>query len=147
MNRRILQSAYSLLIFTVACFILSSASRAGEQPSSRGEHCNIHQNPCSMEIGDCTIILDITPKPVKAMEELIFTVTLEKNCSSGVPVIDLSMPGMIMGENKVILRKIGEGVYQGTGVIVRCPSGRKTWQAAVTIPEKGTAEFIFDVIY
>jgi hypothetical protein len=30
---------------------------------------------------------------------------------------------------------------------VRCPSGRRTWRATVTIPDVSQADFIFDAIY
>jgi len=54
---------------------------------------------------------------------------------------------MDMGPNRVELRPVKENVYEGQGVIVRCPSGRRTWKATVTLPESGKAEFVFDVIY
>ena len=46
-----------------------------------------------------------------------------------------------------MLQPVGELVYRGEGVIVRCPSGRRTWKAKVTIPDVGSVEFVFDVIY
>ena len=57
------------------------------------------------------------------------------------------MPGMKMGPNRVELKNTGNGAYEGRGVIVRCPSGRRTWFAHVTIPGTGEVKFIFDVIY
>ena len=147
MKHAISRTLWPFFLFAVVFLIPFSTPRAGEQPASFDEQCNIHQGSCSKEIGDCTITLNIAPKPVKAMEELTFTVTLRGNCSSGVPVIDLSMPGMVMGENKVLLKKVSDGVFQGTGVIVRCPSGRKTWQATIIVPDHGTVDFVFDVIY
>ncbi len=60
---------------------------------------------------------------------------------------DLGMPGMDMGPNQVDLKPTGNGVFKGQGIIVRCPSGRRTWSAKVTLPGCGMVEFIFDVIY
>jgi hypothetical protein len=57
------------------------------------------------------------------------------------------MPGMNMGLNRVELRAVKDSVYEGQGIIVRCPSGRRTWEATVTLPEAGQVEFVFDVIY
>ena len=54
---------------------------------------------------------------------------------------------MNMGPNRVILKSAGPGTYEGRGIIVRCPSGRKIWRATVKIPDIGQAEFIFNVIY
>ena len=93
------------------------------------------------------VILDISPKPVKAMQDLTFTVTLTGEKTTADPYIDLSMPGMHMGRNRVMLKPIGASVFRGTGIIVRCPSGSRTWKAKVTVPEIGSVEFIFDVIY
>ena len=81
------------------------------------------------------------------MADLGFTVILTGKKPSAPPFIDLGMPGMKMGPNQVILTADEKNVYQGKGIIVRCPSGRKTWQATVTVPDVGTAEFVFDVIY
>ena len=91
--------------------------------------------------------LDIEPKPVKAMQDLTFTVTFTNEKPVAAPYIDLGMPGMNMGRNRVILKPAGELIYRGEGVIVRCPSGRRTWKAKVTVPDAGSVEFVFDVIY
>ncbi len=66
---------------------------------------------------------------------------------TGSPIIDLSMPGMKMGKNKVKMKMIAKGVYQGTGIIVRCPSGKTIWQATINLSGIGSVNFIFDVIY
>jgi hypothetical protein len=52
-----------------------------------------------------------------------------------------------MGTNKVLLEDLGDGVFEGQGVIVRCMSGRRTWRARITLPDLGRADFIFDVVY
>jgi hypothetical protein len=91
--------------------------------------------------------LEITPRPVKAMQDLVFTVSISGNPPSKAPYIDLGMPGMKMGPNRVLLKRTDQGFYKGKGVIVRCPSGRRTWFADITIPGSGDVKFIFDVIY
>jgi len=109
--------------------------------------CDIQRGPCTQELAGMVVTLDILPRPVKAMKDLKFRVTV----SGGKPVraayIDLGMPGMDMGPNRVELRPVKDNVYEGQGVIVRCPSGGRTWKATVTLPESGKAEFVFDVIY
>ena len=67
--------------------------------------------------------------------------------SAQLPYIDLGMPGMNMGPNRVQLKPVGKDTYEGQGVIVKCPSDRRIWQARLTIPDVGQADFIFDVIY
>ena len=99
-------------------------------------------------VGDRRVTLEITPRPVKAMRDLIFTVTIDSPAEqSGQPYIDLNMPAMDMGRNRVALKPIGRGVFQGRGVIVRCISNLKTWQAKITFPDFGRAYFVFDVEY
>jgi len=93
-----------------------------------------------------TVTLDILPKPVKAMKDLKFQVTVSGAKRLRAAHIDLGMPGMDMGPNRVELRAVKDNVYEGEGVIVRCPSGRRTWKAVVVLPETGKVEFFFDVI-
>jgi hypothetical protein len=57
------------------------------------------------------------------------------------------MPGMKMGPNRIQLKSAGNDTYEGRGVIVKCPSGRRTWRATVTVPDFGQTDFVFDVIY
>jgi hypothetical protein len=98
---------------------------------------------------DCSITLEVDPKPVKAMTDLQFTIILSGTFYEEVKAayIDLGMPGMQMGPNRVMLQSVRPGVYEGHGIIVRCPSGRRIWQATVTVPDIGQAVFIFDVVY
>jgi hypothetical protein len=120
---------------------------AADPASGSLVNCEIQRGPCTQELAGMAVTLDILPRPVKAMKDLKFRVTV----SGGKPVraayIDLGMPGMDMGPNRVELRPVKDNVYEGQGVIVRCPSGRRTWKATVTLPESGKVEFVFDVIY
>jgi hypothetical protein len=81
------------------------------------------------------------------MRELTFTVTVAGEHTGGTPYIDLGMPGMNMGRNRVVLTPLGETTFRGEGIIVRCPSGSRTWTATVTLPGTGSVEFVFDVVY
>jgi hypothetical protein len=110
-------------------------------------NCDVHKGTCKQKLQETDIILDISPKPVKAMTDLNFTITLTGKQGVSEPFIDLGMPGMKMGPNRVLLKSNGKGVYSGTGTIVRCASGKKIWKATVTVPDMGFVEFIFDVIY
>ena len=112
-------------------------------------NCDLHAGPCTQSLSENTVTLEVTPRPVKALQNLSFRVTLlgGQLTSTKAPYIDLGMPGMNMGPNRVQLNSAGGNLYEGQGVIVKCPSGRRTWQATVTIPDAGQTEFIFDVIY
>ena len=130
--------------------ILVFFSTMGLQSVSASEsiiNCDAHKGVCSQASGNRTVSLEITPRPVTAMQDLIFKVSISGPPLSKIPYIDLGMPAMKMGPNRVLLKRIRRGHYEGKGVIVKCPSGRKTWYANVTIPESGEVKFIFDVIY
>ena len=107
---------------------------------------DIHAGPVVGFAGGQRVILDISPRPVRAMRELSFAVELPgTGGGGGAPRIDLGMPGMRMPPNRVDLRRGADGIYRGKGAIVRCGSGRKTWSAAVTVPGGARAVFTFDV--
>lgn len=127
--------------------IFISANISEETKAQNPINCNIHEGPCTLFLSGREVTLDILPKPVKAMKDLTFRVTLTDDKLSSLPYIDLDMPGMKMGPNGVVLKKVGEGIYEGVGVIIRCSSGRRTWKATVTFPDLGKARFIFNVIY
>jgi hypothetical protein len=98
--------------------------------------CDIQHGPCTRKSGDMTIIFDVLPKPVRTLSELHFLVTLKRNnapITDSTVALDLSMPGMYMGKNRPVLKHRGQGEYQGTGIITRCTSGQKIWQARVTV--------------
>ncbi len=112
-------------------------------------NCDLHKGACTQSLEGTSITLEVTPRPVKALQKLVFKVTLSEKTfqSTKTPYIDLGMPGMNMGPNRVQLKSTGSNSYEGEGVIVKCLSGRRTWQATVTIPDTGQTQFVFDVIY
>jgi hypothetical protein len=81
------------------------------------------------------------------MQDLVFKVKINGAAPSSNPHIDLGMPAMTMGPNRVALQPSGPGTFEGTGVIVRCKSGKRSWFANVVVPDTGEVKFIFDVIY
>lgn len=116
-----------------------------------GMNCDIQKGACIRETGDGTrISLEILPRPVTAMSELTFIITLSKN---GKPVtdaavqLDLTMPAMYMGKNRLSLKHVKNGIYEGHGMITRCMSGSKTWSAKVfagSADKNVAADFIFE---
>ena len=91
------------------------------------------------------VLLSLSPWPPRAMREVDFIVSLPGYAGTSPPFVDLSMAGMAMGRNRVDLSRWPDGRYRGTGVIVRCPSGRNDWEATVTAPGAGKAVFRFAV--
>lgn len=129
-------------IDTVRNWIVTAEARPGDPEGTAG---GIHAGPVTGYAGPQRVILEVEPRPVRAMTDLRFTVRLPGHEAAAAPWVDLSMPGMRMPPNRVTLVREDGGLYRGTGVIVRCPRGRRTWQASVTVPGKGTARFTFDV--
>ena len=136
-----------LLTYLLCMPMMSNPWKAiAGDPDSKGLiNCDIQRGPCTEELAGMIVTLDILPKPVTAMKDLKFQVTLSGATPKAAPFIDLGMPGMDMGPNRVELRHVKDNVFEGQGVIVRCSSGRRTWIATVTLPELGKVEFIFDV--
>ena len=133
---------FGLLLFFIWLTVSPSASA-----SDAKINCDAHKGVCSQALGNQTISLEIEPRPVKAMQDLKFKVSISGSPPSSPPYIDLGMPAMKMGPNRVMLKPAGQGRYEGRGVIVRCKSGRRTWFANIVIPAAGEVKFVFDVIY
>ena len=141
----------SVLTMTILAVLLLSAPERISAGDKYQEmiNCDLHQGDCTQELAGSEVTLSVTPRPVKALQDLLFQVTFSGKLPSDAQAayIDLGMPGMNMGPNRVQLKSAGNATYEGRGVIVKCPSGRRTWQATVTIPDVGQTDFIFDVVY
>lgn len=132
-----------IAVLLVLALSISAVCYAGQ---AQKPDCNIHEGPCVKEYDGMRVVFDASPRPVYSMRELTFMVTVEGAAERpSALVLDLSMPGMKMGLNRVDLRMTEGGYYEGKGVIVKCPSGRKLWKAAVIRGEDIIAEFTFDV--
>jgi len=143
----VLKIVFLFLILTGFLF-LGGRLTSGSAPADEFTvNCNAHKGACSQSSGNFTVTLEITPRPVKAMQDLIFKVSIAGARPAKHPHIDLGMPAMKMGPNQVSLKPTGPGTYEGTGVIVRCPSGKRTWFANIVIPGEGEVKFVFDVVY
>ena len=144
--------SYRLAVVGVAVVFLSIVLDgvvlgASEKKADASVNCEIQAGACVQSLEGGRVTLEILPRPVTAMTDLTFRVTLAGLSPEDAPGIDLGMPGMSMGPNHVTLEKTSEGVYTGTGVIVRCHSGRTLWQADVTVPGAGKVVFTFNVVY
>jgi len=135
------------MVFLFLSAIIFPSASGSEATLESTTMCDLNRTSCTKSLSNCQVTLDINPKPIRAMKNLTFTVVLSGKKPGSEPFIDLGMPGMTMGPNRVNLRLVKEGTYQGEGVVVKCPSGKKTWQASVTILPLGIVDFVFDVLY
>lgn len=140
-----------LQLLLLSIFVLPlahpGAVQAVTDKASASQDCEINKGACSKKSGDTIVTLDIQPKPVRAMQELSFTVTLKGTGAYDSLKLDLQMLGMNMGPNQVTLVKSGSGSYTGKGVIPKCHSGKKLWSATVAIPGQAATSFRFNVLY
>ncbi len=146
--KNIIIMMFAVVLSTVFLLAVPGRISAGDKYKEM-INCDLHQGACTQSLSENKVTLEVTPRPVKALQDLSFKVTFSGDLlpSTKVPFIDLGMPGMNMGPNRVQLKSTGNATYEGRGVIIRCPSGRRTWQATVIIPDVGRISFIFDVIY
>jgi hypothetical protein len=136
----------SRVSIVIVLLVMLGCSPASDSPAVSPD-CPISKGTCSKIVGDLGITLDMLPKPVKAMSELDVYVRLDALPDMSVPdnvVLDLSMPGMYMGENKIVLNAAGGGLYKGMAVIPRCPSGSRLWKAKIDAGGV-SAPFLFEV--
>jgi hypothetical protein len=147
---RILRIILSTVIIPISLVIIVAAPAGSATEAALP--CDIQIGSCIMRMGDgMTIEFDIQPKPVAAMTESTFVITVTRN---GMPItdasvhLDLSMPHMFMGKNQPVMKHIKDGRYEGKGFITRCASGKKTWQADVAVGSAGkttVARYEFEV--
>ena len=136
-----------LLVLAIFATFASAASAADIKIN-----CDIQRGPCIQKTGNgLTVEFDIKPKPVTAMSDLTFLITFTRGgmpFAGSTAALDLAMPGMFMGKNLPILKRTGSGRFEGRGIIPRCPTGKKTWQADIIIVHEGktdVAGFVFEV--
>lgn len=60
-------------------------------------------------------------------------------------MINLMMPGMQMGLNRIELVRGDDGSYSGMGVLPRCPTGGRLWRAEVMVRDGRVVGFDFEV--
>jgi len=136
-----------LLVLAIFAAFASAASAADTEIN-----CDIQRGPCIQKIGNGLIVeFNIKPKPVTAMSDLTYLLTVTRGgtpLAGSTAALDLSMPGMFMGKNLPILKRMGAGRFEGKGIIPKCPTGKKTWQADVIVVHEGKSDiagFVFEV--
>jgi len=147
----------SLAVTILGIWTMLFALGCSRQYDASGADCRIDKGPCAMTImpGGVTAVFDISPKPVKMMSGLFFDLSLHKGdrpLTDVDVILYLTMPGMYMGEHRVVMSHKGGGRYEGSSVIPRCPSGKRIWKAAFIVNEANngspgamTAEYTFEV--
>jgi len=122
--------------------------------------CDLAAGPCARPLdGGGEVTLELSPRPLRTMHELAVRATVREPTRSEPPPtsapqlqrvsVSFSMPGMEMGENRVVLGRGALDAFDGRAVLVRCPSGKRDWIADVSVARAGaapgTARFTFTV--
>jgi hypothetical protein len=113
------------------------AARARHAP---GAPCDLRASACTLPLGGGgTVTLELSPRPLRTMREL--AVRAEVRGAAGdegaAVLVSFEMEGMRMGENVARLAPAGNGRHEGRAVLVRCPSGRRDWTAALRVERAG----------
>lgn len=102
--------------------------------------CDLAAGPCTRSLdGGGEVVVDIGPRPIRTMREITVRVEVRPAPTATRVAVSFSMPGMEMGENRVVLDRVGPGAFQGKAVLVRCPSGRREWLVGVDVSGPGAA--------
>lgn len=137
-----------VLLLAAASLGCGDASRV-HRVESVAVRCAVDSGPCvATAPGIRSLSLEVWPRPVRPLTELTFRVDARE--ASGRELADpeltleLRMTGMAMGVNRIVLAPRGGGRYEGRGALVRCASGRRDWEAAVSGRSFGTVRFAFE---
>jgi hypothetical protein len=135
---KITMSVFLILFLLIAC---------SDKSSNPSTDCDINSGPCIKSYGGREMSFGIEPRPVRAMGALYFSVKLKNYENPRSIIVDLSMHGMAMGSNQVLLKKTDKNAYEGHGIVPVCPTGKKLWKAGIIIDDKLEETFSFNVQY
>jgi hypothetical protein len=144
---------FLVIILSLHLFSVNVSAMQHSHSYSTKADCDINAGPCTktIEHDNIQVILDLNPKPVSSMKELLFSVILKEGESAITDAkvgLDLTMPGMFMGVNRPVLSHVADGRYEGKGIIPVCPHGGELWKAEVTVERDGrsaTVSYFFEV--
>jgi hypothetical protein len=124
----------------LALLLVVVAGCGGDEPASTTE---LHLEPgCRVTAGPCTaageglhveLQLPPTPATLKPMEVKVRIA----GAPVEPPLLELSMIGMDMGDNRYRLLEDGPGAWRATVVLPVCTRGRADWTADVTFSTHG----------
>jgi hypothetical protein len=69
---------FIIVLLTVFLLTVPCGGNAGDTYQEL-INCDLHQGACAQILSEVTVTLDVTPKPIKAMQALLFKVTLTGN--------------------------------------------------------------------
>lgn len=108
-----------ILLITILAFTLMSCDKKSEENTNKEETKVEEKNMTKSDNKDFNVKMDISNE-INKMVPTDITLNLtdkdKKTVDNAEIVVDLSMPGMEMPENKVTLKHTSEGIYKGTAI-------------------------------
>jgi len=99
--------------------------------------CDLHKGACSLtQAGIGTVSLSITPRPIPLVKPLRIVVRTNVTGIQHVAV-DFRGVDMDMGYNRFLMKYMGNGKYQGGGMLPVCVRTHMMWEARVLIQRAG----------
>lgn len=143
----------TVLLFTFLIMLADAKGRNGQIVHDTLIDCDISAHPCSKTVAadGLEVVFDTASRPVTSMKELTLIFKLRERgqaVTDAVLGLDLTMPGMFMGQNRPVLSHTGNGVYTGTAIFPNCPHGGKVWKADIKITRGSrvyAVSYVFEV--
>lgn len=138
MQRKSLLSLIALLCFGL---LIALAHHLAPllQPASETllvPDCDLQRQRCSADLpGVGTVSLEISPRPIAPLHPFILDVAAPALATPSS--VEFTGVNMDMGLNRVELKMLAPGRYQGSGSLPVCTSGRMEWRATVLIEHAG----------
>lgn len=94
--------------------------------------CDLHKQSCSTGRGDVSLELDLGSNTVPIAKNFSVTVKLTGIKPEKVE-LDITGINMYMGFNRVTLKEVGDGIYQGNSMLAFCTNDQMVWQVGVLL--------------
>jgi hypothetical protein len=135
--------ARKLIALALLPVVLAACTQGGQQAVP---DCDLLRGACVGEAGGMRVGLRAEPAPVRMMREITFSVDVPEDVIT--VEVEFTMPGMYMGENRLMMERGEGGAFRGLGVLPRCPQGGSIWEAAVVMGMKDgttrTKTYVFE---
>ncbi|MEN8189084.1 MAG: hypothetical protein ABFS19_04505 [Thermodesulfobacteriota bacterium] len=135
----------ALVCVSLSVMFLASRFQLNEEPAAPVAKVQDTQKAPAETGGEKELTLTIGPKPIQTMKLLSFRVQLTGYREPEQLIVDLSMPGMVMGINRFNLEKVDANMYEGKSIIPTCSTGKTLWLAKVIIDHEIEKKVLFNV--
>ena len=94
--------------------------------------CDLNHTPCSLPLLQGKITLNLTPRPIPALQAIDASVHISGLSAERVS-LEIKGADMDMGPNQSELHTKGDGLFSGKIIIPACSSGHMAWRAKVEV--------------